>query len=91
MKSELYINYESGVRMGVPCSTARFAYETAFRIIRRLRCVKSAEIVIGRTIFKMIAREFPGGRYAVLSRGDDSINSVWLLNGNREGRDKDDN
>ena len=81
MKSELYINYESGVRMGVPCSTARFAYETAFRIIRRLRCVKSAEMVTGGTIFKMIAREYLGGRYAAIYRGDGSIVSAWVLKG----------
>ena len=80
MKSELYINYESGVRMGVPCSTARFAYETAFRIIRRLCFVKSAEIVT-ETIFKMIAREYPGGRYAAIYRGDGSIVSAWVLKG----------
>ena len=43
MKSELYINYERGVRMGVPCSSARFAYETGFRIVRRLRFVRSVE------------------------------------------------
>lgn len=81
MKSELHINYESGVRMGVPCSTARFAYKTAFRTIRGLHCVKSAEIVTGGTIFKMIAREYSGGRYVAIYRGDGSIVSAWALKG----------
>lgn len=84
MISELYINYESGVRIGVPCLTARFAYETAFRIIRGLRCVKSAEIETGRTIFKMIAREYSGGRYVAIYRGDGSIVSAWVLKGNED-------
>lgn len=80
MKSELRINYKSEVTVSLSCST-RFAYETAFRIIRRLRCVKSAEIETGRTIFKMIAREYPGGRYAAIYRVDGSIVSAWVLNG----------
>lgn len=87
MKSKLYINYESGVRMGIPCSTVRFAYETAFRIVRRLRFVKSAEIVTGNTIFRMIAREYAGGRYIAIYRLDGSIVSAWVLNGGN----KDDN
>lgn len=34
----------------------------------------------------MYAREYPGGRYIVLSRCDGSIDSVWVLNGlGREG------
>lgn len=83
MKSELHINYESGVRMSMSCSTACFAYKTAFRIIRRLRFVKSVEIETGGTIFKMIAREYPGGRYAAIYRVDGSIVSAWVLNGRK--------
>ena len=48
------------------------------------------EIETGMTKLKMYAREYAGGRYMVLSRGDGSIDSVWVLNGNREGRDKGD-
>ena len=80
MKSELHINYKSGVTMSLSCS-ARFAYETAFRIIRRLRYVKSAEVETGKTIFKMVAREYPGGRYVAIYRVDGSIVSAWVLNG----------
>lgn len=90
MSTNLKINYESGVSMAMDCSTARHAYETAFRIIRRLRFVKSAQIETGKTIFKMIAREYEGGRYIAIYRIDGSIVSVWALNGNREGRDKGD-
>lgn len=80
MKSKLHINYKSGVTMSLSCST-RFAYEAAFRIIRRLRFVRSVEIETQNMIFKMIAREYPGGRYAAIYRADGSIVSAWVLNG----------
>lgn len=81
MKGDLYINYESGVRMGIGSLSARSAYEAAFRIIRRFRFVKSVEIERQDMIFKMIAREYPGGRYIVIYRQDGSIVSAWALNG----------
>lgn len=90
MKSQLYINYENGTGMSIICFTLHEAYRLAFRIIRGWDYVQSVEIKNGTTYLKMYAREYPGGRYIVLSRGDGSIDSVWELNGNRKGRDKDD-
>lgn len=91
MKNKLYINYENGTGMSLSCFISRDLYRLASRIIRGWDHVQSVEMVLGTSNLKMYAREFPGGRYAVLSRGGGSIDSVWLLNGNREGRDKDDN
>lgn len=90
MKRKLYINYENGTGMSLSCFTLRDAYRLAFRIVRGWDYVQSVEIELGTTYLKMYAREYPGGRYLVLSRGDSSIDSVWALNGTRKGRDKDD-
>lgn len=81
MSGNLHINYESGVRMSMSSLSARSAYEAAFRIIRRFRFVRSVEIETGNTIFKMIVREYPGGRYIAIYRLDGSIVSAWVLNG----------
>lgn len=91
MKSKLYINYENGTGMSLSSFTSRELYRMASRIIRGWDCVQSVEMVLGTNYLKMYAREYPGGRYAVLSRGNGSIDSVWSLNGNRKGRDKGDN
>lgn len=88
MKSKLYINYDNGTGMSLNCFKTVFAYKMAFRIVRGCDHVKSVEIETGMTKLKMYAREYAGGRYMVLSRGDGSIDSVWVLNGNREGREK---
>ena len=90
MKSKLYINYDNGTGMSLNCFKTAFAYKIASRIVRGWDHVKSVEIETGMTKLKMYAREYDGGRYMVLSRGDGSIGSVWVLNGNREGRDKGD-
>lgn len=90
MKSKLYINYDNGTGMSLNCFKTAFAYKIASRIVRGRDHVKSVEIETGMTKLKMYAREYAGGRYMVLSRGDGSIDSVWVLNGNREGRDKGD-
>ena len=90
MKSKLYINYDNGTGMSLSCFTSRDTYRLASRIVRGWDHVKSVEIETGMTKLKMYAREYAGGRYMVLSRGDGSIDSAWVLNGNREGRDKGD-
>lgn len=90
MKSKLYINYDNGTGMSLSCFTSRDAYRLAFRIIRGWDYVQSVEIETGMTKLKMYAREYAGGRYIVLSRGDGSIDSVWVLNGNGRGREKSD-
>lgn len=90
MKSKLYINYDNGTGMSLNFFKTAVAYKTASRIVRGFDHVKSVEIETGMTKLKMYAREYAGGRYMVLSRGDGSINSAWVLNGNREGRDKGD-
>lgn len=90
MKSKLYINYDNGTGTSLNCFKTAFAYKIASRIVRGWDHVKSVEIETGMTKLKMYAREYAGGRYMVLSRGDGSIDSVWVLNGNREGRDKGD-
>lgn len=90
MKSKLYINYDNGTGMSLNCFKTAFAYKIASRIVRGWDNVKSVEIEAGMIKLKMYAREYAGGRYMVLSRGDGSIDSVWVLNGNREGRDKGD-
>ena len=90
MKSKLYINYDNGTGMSLSCFTLRDTCRLAFRIVRGWDHVKSVEIETGMTKLKMYAREYAGGRYMVLSRGDGSIDSAWVLNGNREGRDKGD-
>lgn len=90
MKSKLYINYDNGTGMSLNCFKTAFAYKIASRIVRGWDHVKSVEIETGMTKLKMYAREYAGGRYMVLHRGDGSIDSVWVLNGNREGRDKGD-
>lgn len=90
MKSKLYINYDNGIGMSLNCFKAASAYKIASRIVRGWDHVKSVEIETGMTKLKMYAREYAGGRYMSLSRGDGSIASVWVLNGNREGRDKGD-
>lgn len=90
MKSKLYINYDNGTGMSLNCFTTAFAYKMASRIVRGWDHVKSVEIETGMIKLKMYAREYAGGRYMVLSRGDCSIVSMWVLNGNREGRDKGD-
>ena len=88
MKSKLYINYDNGTGTSLNCFKTVFAYKMASRIVRGWDHVKSVEIETGMTKLKMYAREYAGGRYMVLSRGDGSIDSVWVLNGNREGREK---
>ena len=89
MKSKLYINYENGTGMSLSCFTTRELYRLAFRAIRGWDYVQSAEIETGIAKLKMCAREYAGGRYVVFSRGDGSIVSAWMLNGNRKGRNKD--
>lgn len=90
MKNKLYINYDNGTGMSLNCFETAFAYKMASRIVRGWDYVQSVEIETGMTKLKMYAREYAGGRYMVLSRGDGSIVSAWVLNGNREGRDKGD-
>lgn len=90
MQGKLYINYEDGTGMSLSCYSSRDLYRMAFRIIRGWDYVQSVEIELGTMYLKMYAREYPGGRYIVLSRGDGSIDSVWALKWNRKGRDKDD-
>lgn len=90
MKRKLYINYENGTGMSLSSFASRDLYRLAFRIVRGQDYVQSVELELGTTYLKMYAREYPGGRYIVLSRGDGTIDSAWALNGNREGRDKDD-
>lgn len=90
MKSKLYINFENGTGISLSSFTSRELYRMASRIIRGWNNVRSVEIWLGTTYLKMYAREYTGGRYIVLSRCDGSINSAWILNGTREGRDKDD-
>ena len=84
MKSKLYINYDNGTGMSLSCFTSRDAYRMAFRIVRGWGYVQSVEIEIGMTKLKMRVREHAGGRYIVLSRGDGSTVSAWVLNGNQE-------
>ena len=88
MKSKLHINYDNGMGMSLSCFTSRDTYRLAFRIIRGWDYVQSVEIEIGMIKLKMHTREYIGGRYVVLSRGDGSIVSAWVLNGNRNGRNK---
>ena len=88
--AKLMINYENGTGMRLNCFKAPFAYKLASRIVRGWDYVQSVELEIGMTKLKMYAREYAGGRCMVLSRGDGSTVSVWVLNGNREGRDKGD-
>lgn len=83
MKGALHINYRSGVRMSMSSLSVRSAYEAAFRIIRRFDFVTSVEIETGNTIFKMIARDYPGGRYIAIYRLDGSIVSFWALTGRK--------
>ena len=90
MKRKLYTNYENGVRISLSSFSSRDLYRLAFRIIRGWNNVRSVEIWLGTTYLKMYAREYAGGRYIVLSRRDGSTASAWVLNGTREGRDKDD-
>lgn len=86
----LTINYENGTGMSIRCFTSRDAYRMASRIVRGWDYIQSVEIEIGMTKLKMRVREYTEGRYMVLSRGDGSIVSMWVLNGKREGRDKGD-
>lgn len=88
--AKLMINYDNGTGMSLNCFKTAFAYKLASKIVRGWDHVQSVEIETGMTKLKMYAREYAGGRYMVLSRGDGSIDSVWVLNGNREGRDKGD-
>lgn len=90
MESKLYINYDNGTGMSIRCFASRELYRMASRIVRGWEYVQSVEIETGMTKLKMRVREYAGGRYMVLSRGDGSAVSAWLLNGNQEGRDKDD-
>lgn len=90
MKTKLSINYENGTGMSLSCFTSRDSYRLASRIIRGWDYVRSVELETGMTKLKMYAREYPGGRYMVLSRGGGSTVSAWVLNGNRRGREKDD-
>lgn len=90
MKTKLFINYENGTGMSLSCFTSRDSYRLASRIIRGWDYVESVELETGMTKLKMYAREYAGGRYMALSRGDGSIVSVWVLNGNQRGREKDD-
>lgn len=90
MKRKSYINYENGVRVGLSSFSSRDLYRLAFRAIRGWNNVRSVEIWLGTTYLKMYAREYAGGRYIVLSRRDGSTVSAWVLNGTREGMDKDD-
>lgn len=88
--AKLMINYEDGTGASLNCFKAAFAYKIASRIVRGWDHVRSVELETGMTKLKMYAREYAGGRYMVLSRGDGSTVSAWVLNGNREGRDKGD-
>ncbi len=88
--AKLVINYENGTGMILRCFSTRDSYRMAARIVRGWDHIRSVEVEKGMTKLKMYAREYAGGRYMVLSRGDGSIDSVWVLNGNREGRDKGD-
>lgn len=90
MKSKLYINYDNGTGTSIRCFASRESYRMASRIVRGWDYVQSVELEMGTTKLKMYAREYAGGRYMVLSRGDGSTVSAWALNGNQEGRDKDD-
>lgn len=90
IKSKLYINYDNGTGMSLNCFKTAFAYKIASRIVRGWDHVKSVEIETGMTKLKMYAREYAGGRYMVLSRGDGSTVSAWVLNGNGRGREKSD-
>lgn len=83
MKGTLYINYRGTVIMSMSSLTVRSVYEAAFRIIRRFDFVTSVEIETGNTIFKMIARDYPGGRYIAIYRLDGSIVSSWALTGRK--------
>lgn len=88
--AKLVINYENGTGMHLRCFATRDSYRMASRIVRGWDCVQSVELETGTTKLKMYAREYAGGRYMVLSRGDGSIVSSWVLNGNREGGEKGD-
>ena len=90
MKRKSYINYENGERISLSSFSSRDLYRLAFRIIRGWNNVRSVKIWLGTTYLKMYAREYPGGRYIVLSRRDGSTASAWVLKGTRAGRDKDD-
>ena len=79
--AKLMINYENGTGMRLNCSKSSFAYKMASRIVRGLDHIQSVELEMGMTKLKMYAREYAGGRYMVLSRGDGSTVSVWVLNG----------
>lgn len=87
--AKLVINYENGTGMHLRCFATRDSYRMASRIVRGWDHVKSVEIETGMTKLKMYAREYDGGRYMVLSRGDGFIVSAWVLNGKGEGREKD--
>lgn len=88
--ANLTINYENGTGTSIRCFTSRESYRMASRIVRGWDYVQSVELEMGMTKLKMHAREYAGGRYMVLSRGDGSTVSAWVLNGNRKGGDKDD-
>lgn len=88
--AKLVINYENGTGMHLRCFATRDSYRMASRIVRGWDYVQYVELETGTTKLKMYAREYAGGRYMVLSRGDGSIVSSWVLNGNREGREKGD-
>lgn len=88
--AKLVINYENGTGMHLRCFATRDSYRMASRIVRGWDYVQSVELETGTTKLKMYAREYAGGRYMVLSRGDGSIVSSWVLNGNREGGEKGD-
>ena len=86
--AKLVINYENGTGMHLRCFATRDSYRMASRIVRGWDYVQYVELETGTTKLKMYAREHAGGRYMVLSRGDGSIVSSWVLNGN--GREKSD-
>ncbi len=88
--AKLVINYENGTGMRLRCFATRDSYRMASRIVRGWDHIQSVELEMGTTKLKMYAREYAGGRYMVLSRGDGSTVSVWVLNGNQRGREKDD-
>lgn len=88
MQRKLYINYENGTVTSLSCFTTRELYRIAFRVIRGWDYVQSVEIETGIAKLKMRVREYAEGRYVVLSRCDGSIVSAWVLNGNRNGRNK---
>ena len=88
--AKLVINYENGTGMSLSCFTSRDSYRLASRIIRGWDYVESVELEMGMTKLKMYAREYAGGRYLAIYRGGGSIVSSWVLNGNREGREKGD-